>query len=147
VPPEGSPDARLGLVGEAPGETEAREGRPFVGRAGRLLDHELAAVGIERGALWISNVVKCRPTREEGGRVANRPPTMREVRAWLPLLEEELDILRPRVILCLGGIAAKALIRPDFGMMRERGTWTEAPAIPRFPWLRAISATFHPAYL
>ena len=78
-------------------------------------------------ALWISNVVKCRPTREEGGRVANRPPTTREVRAWLSLLEEEIEILRPGVILCLGGIAAKALIRPDFAMTPERGAWTEFP--------------------
>jgi len=147
VPPEGSPAARLALVGEAPGETEERQGRPFIGQAGRLLERELEAVGIARADLWISNVVKCRPTRGEGPRVANRPPTAAEIRAWLPLLEEELGILRPTVILGLGAVAAKALIRPDFIMKRERGQWTEPPAITRFPWLQAISATYHPAYL
>jgi DNA polymerase len=147
VPPDGTADARLALVGEAPGETEERQGRPFVGQAGRLLERELEAVGIERAALWISNVVKCRPTRGEGTRVANRPPTVAEIRAWLPLLDEELAILRPTVILCLGAVAAKALIRPEFSMTRERGQWSETPSDTRFPWLQAISATYHPAYL
>jgi DNA polymerase len=147
VPWEGDSSARLALVGEAPGDTEERQGRPFVGQSGRLLERELATAGIDRAALWITNVVKCRPTREEGGRVANRAPTTAEVRAWLPLLEEELAILRPAVILCLGAVAAKALIRADFAMTRERGQWSDTPSAPRIPSLHAIAATYHPSYL
>ena len=109
---DGDPAADLVFVGEGPGAEEDKQGIPFVGRAGRLLTGLIADIGLRRDEVYIANVVKCRPTREEGNRIANRPPTVREIRAWLPILEEELEILRPRVILCLGAVPAKALIRP-----------------------------------
>ncbi|MBI3909929.1 MAG: uracil-DNA glycosylase [Armatimonadetes bacterium] len=138
---EGNPEATLALVGEAPGEREARLGRPFVGRAGRLLDQVLAEVGHNRGDLWITNVVKFRPTVEVAGRLRNRAPTGAEMRQWLPALQEELQILAPRAILCLGAVAAKVLIDPKFTLSRECGQWRPGP------FGSVIAATYHPAYL
>src|SRR5919199_6670586 len=95
VPGEGSPAARLMLVGEAPGATEDALGRPFVGRAGRLLDEALAQAGLERAAVWITNVVKARPP-------GNRDPRASEVAHWLPVLERELALVAPRLVVPLG---------------------------------------------
>jgi uracil-DNA glycosylase family 4 len=133
--------ARLVLVGEAPGETEVREGRPFAGAAGRILDRALEAAGIERADIWITNVVKCRPVREAGGRRLNRAPSAAEVRLWKPVLAAELALIAPRLIVCLGAVAAKALIDPRFAMQRQRGEW--------FSLLGGIeaTATYHPAFL
>jgi uracil-DNA glycosylase family 4 len=141
VPGSGDPAARLALVGEAPGETEARQGRPFVGAAGRVLEEALAAAGLSRDTVWITNTVKCRPVQGEPGRYRNRAPTPAEVRLWLPLLESELRLLAPRVIVCLGAVAAKAVIDPKFAMTRQRGQW--------FPTRFGADAlaTYHPAYL
>lgn len=138
---DGDLDAELALVGEAPGAQEDRVGRPFVGQAGQLLDAELGRAGIARDRVYISNVVKCRPTRKEAGRVSNRPPTAREVSAWLGLLMRELEIVSPRVIVCLGGVSASAMIHPGFAMTAERGQWFNGPFGAR------TMATFHPAYL
>jgi uracil-DNA glycosylase family 4 len=137
----GNPRARLVLVGEAPGETEARQGRPFVGAAGRVLDQAFAGSGLSRDAVWITNTVKCRPVQGEPGRYRNRAPTTAEVRLWQPLLEEELRLLAPRVIVCLGAVAAKAVIDPKFTMTRQRGQW-----LPTRFGADAL-ATYHPAYL
>src|SRR5262249_46507325 len=114
VPGHGDPQARLVLVGEAPGETEARQGRPFVGAAGKLLDEALAKACLARDQVWTTNTVKCRPVLGEGPRYRNRAPTPAEIRLWQPLLEEELQLLSPRVIVCLGAVAAKAVIEPKF---------------------------------
>jgi uracil-DNA glycosylase len=95
VPGEGSPGAAVMLVGEAPGATEDATGRPFVGRAGRLLDEALAAAGLARGDVWITNVVKARPP-------GNRDPKPAEVAHWLPVLERELALIDPRVVVPLG---------------------------------------------
>src|SRR5437870_10952087 len=137
----GDPQARLVLIGEAPGETEAREGRPFVGAAGRVLDAALRGAGLSREEIWTTNVVKCRPVLGEGGRLRNRAPTTAEVRLWRPLLEAELRLIAPRVIVCLGAVAAKAVIDPKFTMQRQRGHW--------FPghFGAEATATYHPAYL
>jgi len=141
VPGAGDPHARLVLVGEAPGETEARQGRPFVGAAGRLLDEALAKAGLSRDEIWTTNTVKCRPVMGEGPRYRNRAPTTAEIRHWQPLLEEELQLLAPRVIVCLGAVAAKAIIDPQFTMNRQRGQW-----LPTRFGAEAL-ATYHPAYL
>jgi uracil-DNA glycosylase len=141
VPGDGDPKARLVLVGEAPGETEARQGRPFVGAAGRLLDEALAKAGLSRDEIWTTNTVKGRPVLGEGPRFRNRAPTTAEVRLWQPLLEEELTLLSPKVIVCLGAVAAKAVIDPKFTMTRQRGQW-----LPTRFGAEAL-ATYHPAYL
>jgi len=138
---EGSPYARLVIVGEAPGEEEAETGRPFVGRAGKLLDGLLAQVTIARSEVWITNVVKHRPTRAVDDRLVNRPPTAAEVRADLAWLQRELEILQPRVILCLGNLAASTLIHKNFKMTEERGRWFEGPYGSR------ILASYHPAFV
>jgi uracil-DNA glycosylase len=141
VPGSGDPTARLVLVGEAPGETEARQGKPFVGAAGRILDQALEAAGLSRDVVWTTNTVKCRPVQGEPPRYRNRAPTGSEVRLWQPLLEEELRLLAPAVIVCLGAVAAKAVIDPKFTMTRQRGQW-----FPTRFGAEAI-ATYHPAYL
>jgi DNA polymerase len=142
-PVRGAGDRRaaLVLVGEAPGETEAREGRPFAGAAGRILDAALAEAGIDRPRIWVTNTVKCRPVREQGGRRLNRAPTAAEVRLWKPLLEAELALIAPRLIVCLGAVAAKALLDPGFVMQRQRGHWFPLPSGA------SGSATYHPAYV
>src|ERR671912_2483737 len=89
---EGSLNSRLAIVGEAPGKQEVEEGRPFVGNAGKLLDKLLAEAGIDRSKLYVTNVVKIRPTKESGGSTANRPPRAGEVRKGIGLLKEELDL-------------------------------------------------------
>ena len=137
---EGSLNAEIALVGEAPGEVEEREGRPFVGPSGALLDSILESVGLERALLWLTNIVKCRPAAESGGRTVNRSPRVGEVRANMSFLERELEIVRPCVIVCLGAVAAKALIGKDFKLSEQRGQLLDREGTP-------ILATFHPAYL
>jgi uracil-DNA glycosylase len=137
---EGSLNAAIALVGEAPGEVEEQEGRPFVGPAGALLDRILESVGLERSDLWITNIVKCRPAVESSGRTVNRSPRVGEVRANISFLERELDIIRPRVIVCVGAVAAKTLIGKDFKLSEQRGLVLDRQGTP-------ILATFHPAYL
>lgn len=139
---EGNPRAAMVLVGEAPGEAEDREGRPFVGRAGGLLDRIVAEAGLERGELWITNAVKCRPVLFEGDRMRNRPPTVSEVRAWLPCLAEELRLISPRVLVGLGAVAGRALLGKDFKLSVERGKWRR-DGVLGVPTV----VTWHPAYL
>ncbi len=138
---EGDPTASLVLVGEAPGEREVTEGYPFAGPAGRLLDSLLAGAGLERQQIWLTNTVKCRPIREQGGRVTNRAPLAGELKAWLPLLLEELAAVQPRVIVCAGGTSARALLGKDFRLTEQRGEWFLGPHGAR------TLATFHPAYI
>lgn len=137
----GDPFSPLVLVGEAPGATEERKGRPFVGRAGQLLETLLREQGLDRDSVWITNVVKCRPTEEREGRVANRRPSRAEIDGWLPFLKDELAILHPRVILCLGGVAAQGLLGKEGTLRQLRGKWYEGP-----PGWR-VRVTYHPSYL
>jgi DNA polymerase len=135
---EGDPEARIMFVGEAPGETEDRLGRPFVGRAGEKLDEMIRAMGFRREEVYIANVLKSRPPD-------NRTPLQHEVDACGPYLAEQIRIIRPVVIVTLGGPATKLLLRTDAGITRLRGVWATYPvdaeaAIPVMP-------TFHPAYL
>ena len=147
---DGDPAARVMLVGEAPGADEDRIGRPFVGRSGQLLDRMLAAIGLDRGAVYVANVVPWRPP-------GNRTPTPAEAAACRPFIERQIELCGPDILVCLGGQAASALLGTKEGITRLRGRWfdydlggkdlvgknleSEAP--------RRISAlaTLHPAYL
>jgi DNA polymerase len=139
---EGNPATPLVFVGEGPGETEDATGRPFVGRAGKLLDEVLAENGMRREHVYICNVLKCRAADREGTRLVNRPPTAEEAAACRPWLDAQLRIIRPLVIVCLGSPAANALIHKGFGITRERGRWFQTS--PAAPW---VMATLHPAYV
>ncbi len=138
---EGDPCAEVMVVGEGPGETEDKLGRPFVGRAGALLDKMLLAIGLPRDDVFICNTVKCRPTLDDGVRLRNRPPSPDEMANCRPYLDEQIEIVRPRVILCLGAPSAKSFLGPKFSITKQRGQWFEGPAGI------ATLATFHPAYL
>ncbi len=138
---EGDPCARLMVIGEGPGETEDLLGRPFVGRAGELLDKMLAAIDLPREDVYICNTVKCRPTVNDGGKLRNRAPVPAEMANCRPFLDEQIDIIAPQVILALGAPAAKSFLGNTFSITRSRGIWFEGPnAI-------ALIATFHPAYI
>src|SRR5206468_3931714 len=138
---DGSPAARLAIVGEAPAERDEVTGRPFSGPAGQLLDHLLAEVGVQRDELWLTNVVKCRPIKLEGRFARNRPPTQAEIRSWADELRQELDAVHPKIVLCFGATSAAAVIRKGFKLSQERGQWFPGPAGSR------AMATFHPAYV
>ncbi len=138
---EGDPCAALMVVGEGPGETEDELGRPFVGRAGLLLEKMLGAIGLPRGDVFICNSVKCRPTFDDGVRLRNRPPAPEEMANCRPYLDDQIEIIRPRAILCLGAPAAKSFMGPKFSITKQRGQWFEGPAGI------AVIATFHPAYI
>ena len=138
---EGDPCAALMVVGEGPGETEDKLGRPFVGRAGDLLEKMLLAIGQSREDVFICNTVKCRPTLDLGHRLANRAPTPDEMRNCRPYLDQQIEIVRPAVILALGAPAAKSFMGEKFSISKQRGQWFEGPSgIP-------VIATFHPAYI
>jgi len=138
---EGDPCAQLMVIGEGPGETEDLLGRPFVGRAGQLLDKMLAAIGFAREDVYICNTVKCRPTEPGPRGPKNRAPTLTEMANCRPFLDEQIDIIRPRAIMALGAPAAKSFLGRDFQITKMRGRWYEGPsAIP-------LMVTFHPAYV
>jgi len=136
----GDPHSPLMLVGEGPGENEDATGLPFVGRAGKLLDDILAAVDLTRGQVYLTNIVKCRAAVEEGGRMKNRQPRTGEIRACNPYLQGQIGAIKPEIILCLGGPAAKTIIDKDFRITKDRGKWYEIEGIKAM-------ATFHPAYV
>jgi len=138
----GNPMASLVLVGEAPGADEEKQGRPFVGRAGRLLDDALERAGISRSDIWITNVVKVRPTEPGANdRRRNRPPTTEEKNIFRPWLEEELRIIAPRSIVCVGATAAAALLGRKVKVTAARGQWSDGPGGAQ------VLTTYHPAYL
>ncbi|CAN5667787.1 uracil-DNA glycosylase [soil metagenome] len=138
---EGDPDSPLVLVGEGPGENEDKTGRPFVGRAGQLLDKALAEAGLGREQVYITNTVKCRAADFSGPRPLNRPPTEEETIACRQWLVPQLGLIAPRVILCIGAPSAKNLIKKNFAITKERGIY--------FPseFARTALATLHPAYV
>jgi len=129
----GDPRAKLMFVGEGPGADEDAQGEPFVGRAGKKLDEMIAAIGLERNGVYIANIVKCRPPN-------NRDPQPDEVGTCSPFLYEQIDAIRPRVIVTLGSPATKTLLNTKIGITKLRGTWQNYAGIPVMP-------TFHPAYL
>jgi uracil-DNA glycosylase family protein len=136
---EGARTARLLLVGEQPGNDEDLAGRPFVGPAGRVLDEALAEAGIDRGDAYVTNVVKHFAWTPKGKRRMHRKPNAREIAACLPWLEHEIELLKPKVLVCLGATAAQALFGPSFRVTRDRGQLVETPLAPR------ALATVHPS--
>ena len=137
----GDPYSPLMLVGEGPGENEDATGLPFVGRAGKLLDDILAAVNLTRQQVYLTNIVKCRAAVEEGGRLKNRQPRTSEIKACNPYLQGQIEAIKPKIILCLGGPAAKTVIDKDFRITKDRGKWYDLEG-----GIKA-TATFHPAYV
>jgi DNA polymerase len=129
----GNPQARLVLVGEAPGREEDEKGEPFVGEAGRLLDRILFAMGLQRDEVYICNVLKCRPPD-------NRNPEAGEVATCEPFLIRQLAAIRPQVIVALGLFAVQTLLQSKVPIGKVRGTWQQYQGIPLMP-------TYHPAYL
>ena len=129
------------VIGEGPSEMDDRLGHPFSGPSGRLLEAWFIRLGLRREEVWLTNVVRCRPTGVVGGRLKNRPPNEGEQAACRPWLETELALVRPEVILALGGTAGKALLGKGFKITQERGRWREGPRGS------AVLTTFHPAYL
>jgi DNA polymerase len=129
----GNPEADILFIGEAPGADEDAQGIPFVGRAGQLLTKIVEAMGLQRSDVYIANILKCRPPE-------NRNPRPSEVACCLPHLRRQIDIIRPKVIVCLGGVAAKTLLASDLPVGRMRGTFLDYNGIP-------LLVTFHPAYL
>ena len=135
---DGVPGSRVMFVGEAPGADEDRLGRPFVGRAGQLLDRMLGAVGLDRQAVYVANVVPWRPP-------GNRTPTPQETQVCLPFIKRQIDLADPEVLVCLGGSAVRTLLGVQTGITRARGSWF---AYPRQDGreIRAL-AMLHPAFL
>src|SRR5580698_6195448 len=138
---EGDPCARLMVIGEGPGETEDQLGRPFVGRAGQLLDKMIGAIGLAREDVYICNTVKCRPTLPGPRGPRNRAPEPAEMEHCRPFLDEQIEIVRPAVILTLGAPASKSFLGRDFQITKMRGRWYEGPLGI------ALMATFHQAYV
>lgn len=130
---EGNPTADLMFVGEGPGQQEDQQGRPFVGKAGQLLDKIIEAMGLSRADVYIANVVKCRPPE-------NRVPEPDEVGACEPFLFRQIDIIKPKVIVALGGTALKCLLSEEAKITRMRGQFTEYRGTKLMP-------TYHPAFL
>lgn len=129
----GPRNADVLFVGEGPGEQEDLQGEPFVGPAGKLLDDMLSIIDLSRENCYIANIVKCRPPR-------NRDPLETEQDACIAFLRNQTALLQPKIIVCLGRIAAMRLIRPDFRITREHGTWTEKSGV----WMTAL---YHPSAL
>jgi uracil-DNA glycosylase family 4 len=130
---DGNPKAELVFVGEGPGADEDAQGLPFVGRAGKLLTQMIEAMGLQRKDVYICNVVKCRPPE-------NRQPEEEEVSTCSPFLLRQIDTIAPKVIVCLGAVAAKTLLQTNRGISQFRGEWLEFRG-------RKLLATYHPAYL
>ena len=146
---DGNPDSPLlMLVGEAPGEQEAREGKPFVGKAGKNLNAFLATVGIARDALYVSNVVKFRPSRvSKAGRTVNRPPTSAEISLFVPWLHREVALIRPRAIVTLGNVALNAFIPGGAAIGELHGKWQSVPIYheAQSTLVLPLFALYHPA--
>src|SRR5215467_1648833 len=128
---EGREDARVMLVGEQPGNDEDKAGRPFVGPAGRLLDRALEEAGIDRADAYVTNVVKHFKWEARGKRRIHAKPNAVEIAACVPWLTAELELVKPRVLVCLGATAAQALLGRKFRVSTQRGTWVESPLAPR----------------
>lgn len=136
---EGQKKAEVMFVGEQPGDKEDIEGRPFVGPAGRLLDSALEDAGIDRTAVYITNVVKHFKWEARGKRRIHKKPNMAEITACKPWLEAELEVVRPKAVVCLGSTAAQALLGRDFKVTQQRGEMVDSALAP------LVTATVHPS--
>ena len=130
---DGNPQSEILLIGEAPGANEDEQGKPFVGRAGKLLDDELKMIGLDRSKVYITNTVKCRPPQ-------NRDPLNVEKDACKEYLRRQVGMMHPKIIVCLGRISAMELIRPDFRISQEHGQFFERAGVQ-------MMALYHPAAL
>jgi DNA polymerase len=138
----GNPASPLMLIGEGPGMNEDAQGEPFVGRAGQLLDACLFEAGMKREHIYLTNILKCRASAEQDGRIVNRPPTTSELDACVPAwLLKQIEICKPLVVCCIGGPAAKVIISPGFAIMKERGRFFETKYAPY------CIAALHPAFI
>jgi len=138
---EGARQAELMLVGEQPGDAEDLAGRPFVGPAGKLLDRALEAAGIDRAAVYVTNVVKHFKWEPRGKRRIHQKPNSREIAACRPWLEAELRLVRPKLVVAMGATAAQTIFGPAFRVTRERGKVLSSKLAPR------VLATVHPSSL
>jgi uracil-DNA glycosylase family 4 len=134
---DGNPQARIMFVGEGPGAEEDREGLPFVGRSGKLLDRMMAAIGLDRTSAYIANIIPWRPP-------GNRTPTPQESAICLPFIRRQIELVNPDILVCLGGPSATTLLEVREGITRSRGRWFDYDTGARK--IKAI-ALFHPAYL
>jgi uracil-DNA glycosylase len=135
----GNIDSPLMFVGEAPGADEDEQGEPFVGKAGQLLTKIIETMGLPRGDVYIANILKCRPDTP-GQSAGNRKPTTDEMTTCIPYLHEQIDLIRPKVLVALGATAVEGLLGKTTGITKLRGTWQTYRNIPLMP-------TYHPAYL
>lgn len=135
----GNPNADVMFIGEAPGADEDAQGEPFVGRAGQLLTKIIKAMGFAREEVYIANILKCRPDTP-GSAYGNRPPTPLEMETCKPYLMEQIEIIRPKVIVALGAVAVEGLLATRAPMRQLRGQWNEFNGTP-------LMVTYHPAYL
>jgi DNA polymerase len=135
----GSIDAQLMFVGEAPGADEDEQGEPFVGKAGQLLTKIIQATSLQRADVYIANILKCRPDTP-GQSAGNRKPTSDEMATCIPYLHEQIDLIRPKVIVALGATAVEGLLGKTIGITKLRGAWKTYRGTPLMP-------TYHPAYL
>jgi DNA polymerase len=135
----GDINAQLMFVGEAPGADEDIQGEPFVGKAGQLLTKIIETMGLRRDSVYIANILKCRPDTP-GQASGNRKPTPEEMQTCIPFLHEQIDLIRPKVLVALGGTAVEGLLGKTAGIMKLRGNWQTYRGIPLMP-------TYHPAYV
>jgi uracil-DNA glycosylase len=136
---EGSPKAEVMFVGEQPGDQEDKEGKPFVGPAGRLLDKAMEEAGIDRSTAYVTNVVKHFKWKAQGKRRIHQKPSWSEIAACVPWLESELAVVKPRVLVCLGATAAQSLLGRQFRVTQHRGEPVESELAP------VVLATVHPS--
>jgi len=136
---DGNPSSKIMLIGEAPGADEDKYGKPFVGRAGQLLNKMLESIGLNRNKIYISNVVPWRPP-------GNRQPTTEEILQCLPFIQRHIEIIKPLILILLGGTAAKALLTTNLGITKLRGTWHQYNSIGLSNPI-TTRAIFHPAFL
>ena len=136
---EGSPDARVLMIGEQPGDKEDLQGKPFVGPAGAALDKALLAAGIDRNEVYVTNMVKHFKWEPRGKRRIHKKPNALEISACRPWLDAEIEVTRPDVVVLLGATAAQGLLGRDFRVTRHRGEWIESDIAP------SVMATVHPS--
>ena len=143
---EGAIGARVMLIGEAPGEQETLQGRPFVGKAGKNLDEFLQLAGLDRRELYVSNTVKFRPTKiSAAGRVVNRPPAREEISLFLPWLKKEIALVKPEVVVTLGNVPLKALLGASQVIGSCHGQWLEAEGVRIYPMYHPASLIYNPS--
>jgi uracil-DNA glycosylase len=136
---DGNPQAKVMLVGEAPGADEDRQGTPFVGVSGQLLDKIIATIGLDRTSVYITNILPWRPP-------GNRQPTPQEIAACKPFVEKHIALIQPQILVLVGGVAMKTLLDTNEGIMRVRGTWQSYTSLDIKAPIKAL-ATYHPSFL